>query len=1165
MSRDAGGNTLRTSDEPATSAHRASATAAFLSCFSSKHREEVIEFGKRLSSIEADYYLFLARKAVCFFECLSALKLTSLRGPAVSDRVLDMDLAWLKGKRVAIIDDAVIYGSTLSNIRKKLIEEAGAHVVGTYVFCVNKTSWREDLIAPTPPFLRLDEKEATGFCADLVRALSVVPVPYATDYPLIRRLRVVDTDLPHLLTLPGWQTKTHSSPLQESLSISTLVASPGPATLADIFPEAESSLEGICSLVKVRLYGRRIDKHQATWFTVMPVAVLDPLTVEDIDDIWKSVLVGVEDGEQKLIEQHFDSSKARLRAIQFIVAARVGRVWVGAFRQMLGLRVAPRLDATFAGYSFPPAVSNLITRLAARGVVFTMAAGKSAATASLVKVERTLETYEPNPWSLQAALIKPFLDLYFSNEKPARQERLPLEDQHEHILHRLSKGFSLPQLRQAVKGISGDLPPLSILSEFLDYAIDRGFVVPITAEDGNVVFRAYRYGEDILDSEQFQHLCTLCAKSFLEGANAGAIPRTWLEKLLVILLEGLLGQNQVNPSDLAMGSSGTLGVRYALHGAVLKEASASIYSHYEGRFYVDVLEKYGHFRRIDVVDMHSANAEKQVELPIAVPGERRDRVRRYVPIQSKEPIPESPLAVAIAEEVGLVFGALYARTPPTPGLTLSDVILIATCNSPASALSAVAAELDILRAEWRFVRSAINSGRLPDHQGARKELWFTAINSARFKLRGYILDEADRKLDGIERSLRDDNELSSRFLASKLRSFRQGRLQRANYSREDQLYRFLLELGRAVYEVNILVRLLLGGLEAAMAGAAVKSASTEVLELASEFEFLLNNSGVRPGEEHRLTESLSNALARIRAGEIDAVTLWRWAYRRIEKEVSAIAEHLRRVDHLAARMGLANPFDLFPHVVVMEAREKGVSRALESAVNSLTMRATQEYNKRASAAQGYQVVFRPETGLARLIAVAFRGDGSKGLWAHFVECFRQSPVLQQVGRVWAISDLWRDDQPMKSSASPRCVASSLWQLVAAAVGNEEMSVDGLYMLRADEDRLRLEEKDGADSLPDEKLVTLSALAGRTFAVEFVQLQGGKQTRKAGASSVVAGRRGTQRQRSSSLADVGIVCVTATELRAVLDAMQELPNAFEEERFRYYSATMVGHECDHRVA
>lgn len=80
----------------------------FLNQFDSGVSPHVIEFGKRLMSVNADAFLLTARKAVCFVGCLESLKLTALSGIITSDRVLDMDLARPRGKKVAVVDDALI-------------------------------------------------------------------------------------------------------------------------------------------------------------------------------------------------------------------------------------------------------------------------------------------------------------------------------------------------------------------------------------------------------------------------------------------------------------------------------------------------------------------------------------------------------------------------------------------------------------------------------------------------------------------------------------------------------------------------------------------------------------------------------------------------------------------------------------------------------------------------------------------------------------------------------------------------------------------------------------------------------------------------------------------------------------------------------------------------
>ena len=48
------------------------------------------------------------------------------------------------------------------------------------------------------------------------------------------------------------------------------------------------------------------------------------------------------------------------------------------------------------------------------------------------------------------------------------------------------------------------------------------------------------------------------------------------------------------------------------------------------------------------------------------------------------------------------------------------------------------------------------------------------------------------------------------------------------------------------------------------------------------------------------------------------------------------------------------------------------------------------------------------------------------------------------------------------------------------------------------------------------------------------------------------------------ADIGIICVTQSELRAVKDAMKLLPDFTEERRFEYFSASLPGDGCERRI-
>ena len=92
--------------------------AKFLSVFRGEMQANVIEFGKQLWEKDSEVFVFMARKAACLFDCLRETKLADVRGISVSDRVLDMDLSFLKGKTVTLVDDCVFRDRHCSMPRK---------------------------------------------------------------------------------------------------------------------------------------------------------------------------------------------------------------------------------------------------------------------------------------------------------------------------------------------------------------------------------------------------------------------------------------------------------------------------------------------------------------------------------------------------------------------------------------------------------------------------------------------------------------------------------------------------------------------------------------------------------------------------------------------------------------------------------------------------------------------------------------------------------------------------------------------------------------------------------------------------------------------------------------------------------------------------------------
>ncbi|MEM7479186.1 MAG: phosphoribosyltransferase, partial [Planctomycetota bacterium] len=187
----------------------------FLQRFDEGVRPEIVEFGKRIRRIsnESDVIVFMARKAACFAEALRVLKLTSYHCEVASHRVVDMNISWMAGKRVAVIDDALITGTTMFRTAERL--RSVASEVSCHVFCVNRHWWARDLVQPKAPYLELDDEQCACLCARIVEAISLVPIPYSTDYPLFGGFYLHARHIEKLLARGDWSVSEVGTNLQK--------------------------------------------------------------------------------------------------------------------------------------------------------------------------------------------------------------------------------------------------------------------------------------------------------------------------------------------------------------------------------------------------------------------------------------------------------------------------------------------------------------------------------------------------------------------------------------------------------------------------------------------------------------------------------------------------------------------------------------------------------------------------------------------------------------------------------------------------------------------------------------------------------------------------------------------------------------------------------------
>lgn len=709
-----------------------STRAAFLDQFDPDLLKWVTEFADVILKLDHDVLIFTARKAACLYDAMRRVGLVAANGVVVSDRVLDLNLDWLKGKSVALVDDVIITGSSLYRAKQTLLA-AGVAQVDTYALAIDQDNWVEDLVHPDGPHLVLPATRAINLCTQVVNALAVVPRPYNLDWPLIENVGVRTSHAHVLGAMSGWSTFATTNTVQHSAGVMARTHEPDFVTRREF-----SALTGlpteVLSLTKVRTYSR-IAAHDPTRVlsTVVPVVAFDDLTVREVDTIFHAIAEQFDKGNSA----EFITPESRLRAIQFVLAARLGKLWLRDLDAMTHMTPGEGLAHNQITLAFSPPAAALVRSACActenpqpvnlRPRLVTELSTCAEGTGPVPAADRSMSADQ-----LMELLTEPFLALYETRELPARDllkryGRAAFDDtEYLEIVDRLNSGKSLRHLTEAVaSAVAGqDVNPARAVSAFLDIAVDHGVAVPIMQFKDGLVQRAYRHGEDIVYSRNETRLFSLMLEAataaklaadrhvadqeraekelakhdHVAAAGGGAatqaaerdaqgeepsaaveprghLSKLQVEKLCVIFTRVGLQQGLFSLWRGRLGASGSLGTRWHLKGALMQENSSTIFGANLGNGLSDELV------RLDVLKRRAKGEGYEFGRPLKLASTR-------------------PRDDAQASNAGLLLGQLLSRAAGRGRLRDQDLTLLASCFDLPGVVGALTAEVAVVANNW---------------------------------------------------------------------------------------------------------------------------------------------------------------------------------------------------------------------------------------------------------------------------------------------------------------------------------------------------------------------------------------------------------------------------------------------------------------------------------
>ncbi|HYE46128.1 MAG TPA: hypothetical protein VEA44_10190 [Caulobacter sp.] len=701
----------------------------------------LLSFANYVADLDVDYVIFMARKAVRLHDLLIAAGCKRPKAVVVADHILDQDLSALHNKRVALIDDTLILGTTLRAAEAKL-RTAGVASVQKVVFAIDAENWSEEITPVDRHFVKLTTGDMLVFCASEVEALALVGIPYLTDFPVSKLVRLSRNQLSALYNQPTWDSFALSSQRQEAVEVYYHTHLPG----SDVTARLAVLVGGLSKLVditKVRTFTFSTRDHRLC--RLVPIVTLFPMSEARIDQALTALLSQVPaftPENRERLSGYLATAKAKLRFIQYFLSVVLGEIFAAGLAETAGLREQTSFDLDEGARLFGPwlrqelaAVHDCAAQLA-RGMTLPLAFPeidpdpRPEVVEARVREdsERFLERQKRRSPRSEGGrntfsdLVRVFVDLHHNLEIPARAAtRENAGSMPEAYRDRLSFGYSWRDLAEFLGWQDARANRSMRLSLMLDALIDLGIAVPILCSRDGVIFRAYRHGEDAPFGEQEYALVYETADGFLEANGRPDIPRLTMEKLIVALLRIGVAKQFLAPFYGLSGSERIARVAYHRHGAVVALQD-------EPTVFADSQDAW--------LSRHLVNVGVLLRTPNRHYGLGERPIAAFF----------AQDAMSEARKIGRLLGMLtrHPGSGKSPVLDENDLTLLTTCAQPRDAAGAVLAELRIFNQWFENHRRRLEGLRIASERQCERTLedlvrggGYAAFNSARLKMTGY--------------------------------------------------------------------------------------------------------------------------------------------------------------------------------------------------------------------------------------------------------------------------------------------------------------------------------------------------------------------------------------------------------------------------------------------
>ena len=474
---------------------------------------------KNISNSDADIFVLMAHKAVSLFQVLLEQKHISLTSISekiiISNQALYFNCDYFCGKKVTIIDDIVISGTSIASTVNQLlnigVEQNNINIIALaidkkyFAMDFNMKNGSNALICDTI----LEDPSCIELSYYISNIFSFYGIPYNVDFPLYKAngfdVNIIGSCNFNLL----WDVIEipHNHP-KKALTSNSITLFPHKSLRSLIWKKIGANLEKVTHL-KIRLYIKKFPNGKSET-VIMPMCIFKEIKSTDLDDLF-NLLKPVTEIKIDSVDKYV----AKFHFVQFYIAHQLYLTFKNIvsfqsesespeksifflFGKIDSNKVLESLDKPFnkellISHDFelsPNYNSNFFTDFG-----------------SNTKCNTTFHAIqELNPYEINYRILSPFLWWYDNTEICVREELKKAPKNYvldfisiNNMPNRLNSGLSLLFIQNVLKEILPNYDSENAISAFLDRAIDEGVIVPSVYCNSECKYlsRVFRHGEDL--------------------------------------------------------------------------------------------------------------------------------------------------------------------------------------------------------------------------------------------------------------------------------------------------------------------------------------------------------------------------------------------------------------------------------------------------------------------------------------------------------------------------------------------------------------------------------------------------------------------------------------------------------------------------------------------